>query len=121
MAAKNAGKTAMNGVASLTRDMATALVDREERKTGSRMVAYENVARTVGTTSTWLRSFVSTNGAKEPRVSVGFSIIQVYRRVCDRVEQAGDRERHLRESIDAALEDFEILVERTKAPDSGAT
>jgi hypothetical protein len=119
MPTKNAGKTAMDGVAGITRNMASALVDREERRTGSRMVAYENVARTVGTTSTWLRIFISTNGANEPRITLGFNIIEVYRRVCERVEQAGDRERQLKEEIDAALESAGLLVAPAKRAESG--
>jgi len=114
MAAKSAGRKAMNGVANLTRSAAAALVDREERRTGSRMVAYEIVAQTVGTSATWLRSFLSTNGAKEPRFTVGLNLIQVYRRVCERVEQAGDRERLLKEEIDAALESARLLLEATE-------
>lgn len=120
MAAKNARKTAMTSVAHLTRNVAMALVDREERRTGSRMIAYGNVAQSVGTTSAWLRSFLSTNGAKEPRITVGFNLIQVYRRVCECVEQAGDRERQLKDDIDAALESAGLLVAPAKRTNSGA-
>lgn len=120
MAAKSAGKRAMDGVAGLTRSVAAALVDREERRVGSRMVAYEIVAQSVGTSAAWIRSFISTNGAKEPRLTVGFNLIEVYRRVCERVEQAGDRERRLKEEIDAALESFDLLVATAKRTDSGA-
>ena len=116
MAAKIARK---RGAVGLTRSVAAALVDREERRTGSRMVAYEVVAQSVGTSSTWLRSFLSTNGAKEPRLTVGLNLIQAYRRICERVEQAGDRERQLKEEINAALESFQILVERAKSPEGG--
>lgn len=120
MAAKSARKTAMTGVANLSRNVAAALVDREERRTGSRMVAYEIVAQSVGTSSTWLRSFLSTNGAKEPRLTVGMNLIQVYRQVCERVEQAGDRERQLKDEIDAALESVGLLVAPAKGTDRGA-
>jgi hypothetical protein len=108
------------GVADISRNAASALVDREERRTGSRMVAYEIVARTVGVSSEWLRKFVSSNEAKEPRITVGFNLMMVYRRVCDRVEQAGDRERQLREDIDAALESVGLLVGSTKTANSSA-
>ncbi len=119
MAAKNVRKRAMDGAAGLTRSVAAALVDREERRVGSRMVAYEIVAQSVGTSAAWLRSFLSTNGAKEPRFTVGMNLIEAYRRVCERVEQAGDRERQLKESINAALESFEVLVDRAKGPEGG--
>ena len=112
-------RSPMNGVADISRNAAAALVDREERRTGSRMVAYEIVAQTVGTSSEWLRKFLSSNGAKEPRMTVGFNLIQVYRRVCERVEQAGDQERQLKEEIDAALESAGLLVAPAKRTDSG--
>ena len=121
MAAKDTRKTAMDRGGDLTRSVAAALVDREERRVGSRMVAYEIVAQTVGTTSAWLRSFLSTNGAKEPRFSVGLNLIEAYRRVCERVELAGDRERRLKEEIHAALDSFDKLVDRASREEgSGA-
>ena len=114
-------RSPMNGVADITRGAAAALVEREERRTGSRMVAYEIVAQTVGTSAEWLRKFISSNEAKEPRMTVGFNLIQVYRRVCERVEQAGDSERQLREQIDAALQSAGLLVAReTTTESSGA-
>src|SRR5690242_841257 len=89
MRPKNGKRSPMStGVADLTKNAAAFLVTREERRTGSRMMAYDNVAKTVGTSSEWLRKFVATNGAKEPRMSLGFSIMQFYTRVCERVEQA---------------------------------
>lgn len=103
-------RSPMNGIVSLTRDVAEAFVAREERRTGSKMDAYDTVARAVGTTSEWLRKFLSSNAAKEPRMTVGFQILMVYRRVCERVEQAGDRERELKEQIDAVLECSGLLV-----------
>lgn len=114
-------RSPMNAVAGLTRNVAAALVDREERRTGSRMVAYEVVAQTVGTSAEWLRKFLSSNGAKEPRVSVGFNLMQVYRRVCERVERAGDRELQLRNEIDAALESAGLLVATAKETDRSST
>jgi hypothetical protein len=113
-------RSPMNGVADITRNAAAALVDREERRTGSRMVAYEIVAQTVGTSAEWIRKFISSNEAKEPRMTVGFNLIQVYRQVCERVEQAGDRERQLKEDIDAALESAGLLVAPATGTNSGA-
>ena len=121
MAAKDTRKTAMDRGGDLTRSVAAALVDREERRVGSRMVAYEIVAQSVGTTSAWLRSFLSTNGAKEPRFSVGLNLIEAYRRVCERVELAGDRERQRKEQIYAALKSAGLLVAPAKGTEgSGA-
>lgn len=120
MVPENGKRSPMN-LAEISRSAAAALVDREERRTGSRMLAYEIVAQTVGTSSEWLRKFISSNEAKEPRIILGFNLIQAYRRVCERVEQAGDRERKLKEEINAALESAGLLVapaERTES--SGA-
>lgn len=76
------------------RSVAGAWVEREERRTGSRMVAYEIVAQTVGTSASWLRKFLSSNSAeaKAPDWTVGWNIIAAYRRVCERVEQAAAAE-----------------------------
>ena len=114
------GKRSPMSVADISRNAAAALVDREERRTGSRMLAYEIVAQTVGISPEWLRKFVKSNEAKEPRLTVGFNLIQVYRQVCERVEQAGDRERKLKEEIDAALESAGLLVDATQRTDRGA-
>lgn len=113
-------RSPMNGVAGLTRNVAAALVDREERRTGSRMVAYHNVAATVGASAEWIRKFISLSEAKEPRMTVGFNLIAVYRQVCERVEQAGDEERKLKEDVNAALESVGLLVGSTKEADQGA-
>jgi hypothetical protein len=113
-------KTPMNGVANLSRNCAEALVARERRRTGSQMVAYHIVAQSVGTTAEWLRKFLKPNGPKEPGLTVGFNLMQVYSQVCNCVEQAGDRERKLKEDIDAALECAGLLVATTKRADRGA-
>jgi hypothetical protein len=114
-------RSPMDGIVDLTRNVAEAFVMREERRTGSRMVAYSDVARAVGTSSEWLRKFISASSAKEPGMALGFRILVAYRRVCERVEQAGDRERLLKEKIDAALEGALLLVEQAKGTDRGAT
>jgi hypothetical protein len=110
----------MNGAASITRNAAAALVEREERRTGSRMAAYHTVGQMVGASAEWVRKYISSQEVAEPRFSVGINLIQVYRRVCERVEQAGDRERKLKEEIDAALESAGLLVAAAKGTDRGA-
>lgn len=76
-------------IASLTRSAAHALIEREERKTGSRMAAYENVAATIGASSSWLRKFVSGE-ASIP--IIGFNILSQYDRLCSRVELETENE-----------------------------
>jgi len=107
----------MNGAASITRNAAAALVEREERRTGSRMVAYHTVGQMVGASAEWVRKYISSQEVAEPRFTVGINLIQVYRQVCERVEQAGDRERRLKEEIDAALESAGLLVAPAKRTD----
>jgi hypothetical protein len=92
--------------AAFTRQVANALVERAERQTGSRMAAYEMVACTVGTSSSWLRKFINGYDAKEPGWTIGWNILDQYSRICDRVEAEIETERTktlaLKEQIDAA-------------------
>ena len=89
-----------------TRNVANAFVERAERQTGSRMAAYEMVAQTVGTSSSWLRKFIKGQEAKEPGWTTGWNILDQYSRICDRVEAEIETERAkilaLKEKIDAA-------------------
>lgn len=110
----------MENVASLSRNAASALVDREERRTGSRMLAYEAVAQTVGSSAEWIRKFVNKTEGKEPKLTLGFRILTLYSQVCGRVELAAENELMLRREIDAALESFGLLVEAKETKDSGA-
>lgn len=112
-------KTTMSDVSTLSRNAAMGLVGREERRTGSRMVAYAIVAQTVGTSAEWLRKFISEKEGKEPRVTVGFNLMALYSRVCDRVEQAGDNERKLKGEIDAAIESISLLAGAAQGAPAG--
>lgn len=114
-------QSTMPNVAALSRSAANALVDREEHRTGSRMLAYQIVAQTVGTSSEWLRKFISEKEGKEPRITVGFNLLELYHRVCDRVEQAGDNEKLLKGEINAALESFDLLVDAKNGTHPSAT
>lgn len=112
----------------LARHAAAAFVERETRRTGSRMVAYEIVAQSVGTSASWLRKFISGGSeAKEPSWTVGWNILAAYRRVCERVEQAAENERAqaraLERQIDAATAGTDAMVARAAQtpPSSGST
>lgn len=92
-----------------TRSMATELVRREERRVGSRTVAYEIVAQTVGTSSSWLRKFLSkSDEAKEPRITLFQNIRVAYGNLCERVESENRtdelRLRLLKDKTNAAAE-----------------
>ena len=121
MRTKAGVKTPMKGAVDTIRRSAAALVDREERRVGSRMLAYYTVSQTVGTSSEWLRKLVSSSGAPEPRFSIGLNILEVYRRVCERVEQAADHERRLKGEIDALIESVVRVVDSDQRTEEGPT
>lgn len=107
----------MSTAATTPRSAAQFLVERAERQTGSRMVAYEIVAQTVGTSADWIRKFVNGNGseAKEPRFTIGWNLIEHCNRVlCTRVEQEIDKERSkieaLRKELDAVTSPVNQMV-----------
>ena len=106
----------------LTRNVANALVERAERQTGSRMAAYEMVAQTVGTSSSWLRKFITGQEAKEPGWTTGWNILDQYSRICDRVEAEIETERAkflaLKEKIDAANTIVNRVAESTTRAES---
>lgn len=117
MSPKNGRKTPMSTAATTPRAAAQFLVERAERQTGSRMVAYEIVAQTVGTSADWIRKFVNGSGAeaKEPKWTVGWNLIEHCNRVlCTRVEQEMGKERSkietLKREIDAAASPVARMV-----------
>lgn len=110
----------MRNMIALSRSAAVGLVERETIRTGSRMAAYEIVAQTVGTSSEWLRKFISMKEGKEPRVTVGFNLLEYYNQVCERVEQTGAAERQLAGEINAAIESVNLLDEAKARADRRA-
>lgn len=96
---------------SVTRSALGALVEREERRTGSRMVAYEQVAQTIGASASWVRAFLArSEGAKEPRITLFQNIRASYDNLCSRVEQENRsdelRLKLIKGEIDAVTEGF---------------
>lgn len=94
------------------------MVDREERRAGSRDVALEIVAQTVGTSSSWVKKFISRSPeVKEPRITLFMNIRAAYETVCARVEQEQANEllkiSKLREELNAATDGFDRLVARS--------
>jgi hypothetical protein len=115
---KNGKSNPMN-VAEISRSATIALVRREERNTGSRMVAYDRVSQMIGMSSEWVRAFAAGR-LKEPGLTVGFNLMMIYRNVCERVEQAAEQERIIREQIDAALASIGVMVEGAAAKAGGS-
>lgn len=106
---------------SITRNALGALVEREERRTGSRMVAYEVVAQTIGASSSWVRAFLGKSEAvKEPRITLFQNIRASYENLCSRVEQENRadelRLKLIKGEIDAVTEGFGAQGERQAAP-----
>lgn len=88
------------------RPFAFALVQRDERTTGSRMAAYDTVARRIGVSPSWLRKLI---GRQPVAVAAHefHNIVLAYRGLCERLEADAALDRALaaaiREDADAAL------------------
>ncbi len=110
-------------ITSISRSQLAALVDREVRRTGSRMVAYEVVAQTIGSSSSWVQKFIKRDlSVKEPRITLFQNIRAAYGQLCERVEQQNRadeaRLRALKELTDEAFESL-APKSRRKATDRG--
>ena len=63
------------------------MIERETHRVGSRTVAYEVVAQTVGVSSSWIRKFLADSGeVKEPRITIFQNIRMAYENLCKRIE-----------------------------------
>lgn len=96
---------------SIARSALGELVDREAFRVGSRMLAYHNIAKRIGMSTSWVRKFIAdTNEVAEPRITLFQNIRASYESLCSRVEQENrDDERRLRlikGEIDAVTEGF---------------
>ena len=99
-------------VTNATRSALSVMIEREERRVGSRDVAYEIVAQTVGASASWLKKFVlRSNEVKEPRITLFMNIRAAYENVCNRVEQENRNDemrlRLLKGEIDAVTKGFD--------------
>ncbi|MBN8968962.1 MAG: hypothetical protein J0G95_10930 [Rhizobiales bacterium] len=95
-----------------TRSALGAMVEKEARRVGSRTVAYEIVAQTVGTSSSWVRKFLASSPeVKEPRITLFQNIRTAYSNLCERVEQDNRRDelrlQAIKGQIDAVTESLE--------------
>ncbi|GJD41344.1 hypothetical protein [Methylobacterium bullatum] len=63
------------------------LVKRAEYATGSRMLAYANVARAVGTSASWVRKVLGNQPVAEPSWRVVTNLINEYEAACARLEE----------------------------------
>jgi hypothetical protein len=113
------GKRKMSSatLTSTTRTALSLLVEREARRVGSRTVAYEIVAQTIGVSSSWIRKFLSRNETvSEPRITLFQNIRASYDALCNRVEQEHQAELQriaaLRSQMNAFDEGFVEVAHR---------
>jgi hypothetical protein len=80
------------------RPFAYALVQRDERASGSRMAAYDSVARRVGVSPAWLRKLI---GRRPVAVAAHeyHNICIAYRGLCERIEADAAIDRALAAAI----------------------
>lgn len=110
-------KMSAAALTSTTRSALAALVEREQRRTGSRTLAYEIVARSVGSSSSWVRKFLArSEEVKEPRITLFQNIRASYENLCSRVEQENRadelRLKLIKGEIDAVTQGFGEQVGR---------
>ena len=82
-----------------TKDVLRDLIERETKRVGSRTLAFENVARTIGASSSWIRKFITyEDRVAEPRMTLFQNIAAYYANVCSRIEheQQAEREKSAR-------------------------
>lgn len=118
MQTKKVGKTSMlsaSEVLNRTRGQVAFLVEREERNTGSRTTAYENVAAMIGRSPSWVRSIFKGYSDAVPDLVTGMNIVLLYDKVCSRVEIEAENERALaallREQLHAVTPGLAEMVE----------
>ena len=87
-----ARKRTMDSAANLAHPLVGALVRHAERRTGSRMLAYDAVARSIGSTGSWVRKFV---GNQPVRLSADtfLRIQRTYRANCSCWDAQADEDR----------------------------
>lgn len=80
------------------RTAALALIRREEYRVGSRMVAYENISKEIGSSSSWLRQFIGHSDRVSLSFVIGMNILSLHDRLCSKLEK------HIREIANEAME-----------------
>lgn len=98
-------------LSSTTKTALRALIEREAYRVGSRTVAFENVARMVGASSSWIRKFLTYEDAvAEPRITLFENIREAYNNICERIEadNRADEQRwqDLKDKMNAVTEGF---------------
>ena len=100
---------------STTRSAIGVMIDREERRVGSRETAYANVARAINASRSWVKKFsLDDPDVAEPRISLFLRIRFAYESICARVEEEHFNElmkiQKLQGELNAATQGFDRLV-----------
>ena len=82
----------MQTAANLASPLVGALVRHAERRTGSRMLAYETVGRAIGTTASWVRKFIGNQPVRLD-ADTFLRIRATYQANCDRWDAQADEDR----------------------------
>jgi len=89
-------------LSSATRTALGILLEKEEIRWGSKEVAYDQVARSIGASSSWLKKYLSPQSTvAHPRLDLFERIRVTYGKLCDRIEE----ENRLEEARITALKD----------------
>lgn len=73
--------------ASTTKCALRTLIEKEAHRVGSKTVAFENVARKIGASSSWIRKYLTYEDAvAEPRMTLFNNIRKAYVGLCERIE-----------------------------------
>lgn len=98
------------------RRAAKILVEREEIRSQSRMLAYERVGQTVGASGMWVRRFVKGYEGAGLTYAVAANIIGHYERICSQIE--ANTETMRRERTHAATQSNNSEPRREDSPTS---
>ncbi len=120
-------KMASATMTAATKSALRLLLEQEARRLGSKTLAYESVAKTIGSSTSWIRKFITYDDrVAEPRMSLFQSISKAYDSICNRVEQEQDVERAklaaVRDQIHAVNQSIYRMADReTRAEASRST
>lgn len=93
MIAKIARPVTGAGMLRVLRRMASELVEREEYRCRSRMVAYENIGGMVGASGSWVRNLVNGYGtSNDLSFTPTFNLMQLYDRLCAGIEAENEKD-----------------------------
>jgi hypothetical protein len=109
-----------------TKSALRLLLEQEARRLGSKTLAYDEVARSIGASTSWIRKYLTYDDrVAEPRVSLFQSISKAYETICRRVEQEQQIERAklaaIRNDINAVTESFDRMVVRETTTQASRT